>query len=93
MKCCVLVVVLSIRDSVHSSLSIFMCVQYKSCELTPFHSADYFQHRHTEEGFGELGPLYVNLYGKLNRANEIAERLIRVDLSMSEIIIAFIPCD
>jgi len=32
-----------------------------------------------EEGSGDLGPLYVNLYGNLNRANEIAEHIIRAD--------------
>ena len=45
----------------------------------PFCSADCFQYWHEEEGFGDLAPLYMNLYGNLNRANEIAEHIIRVD--------------
>ena len=44
-----------------------------------FRSADRFQIRHTEEGSGDLGPLYVDLYGNLNRVNEIAEHIIRAD--------------
>ena len=45
----------------------------------PFRSADRFQYRHAEEGSGDLGPLFVDLYGNLNRANEIAEHIIRAD--------------
>ena len=43
----------------------------------PFHSADRFQY--PEEGSGDLGPLFVDLYVNLNRANEIAEHIIRAD--------------
>jgi len=52
-----------------------------------------FQYRHAEEGSGDLGPLYVDLDGNLNRANVIAEHISRADFVTSEIIIAFIPCD
>jgi len=45
----------------------------------PFRSGDCFQYQHAEEGSGDLGPLYVHLYGNLNRANEIAEHIIRAD--------------
>ena len=45
----------------------------------PFRSADRFQYRHAEEGSGDLEPLFVDLYGNLNRANEIAEHIIRAD--------------
>ena len=44
-----------------------------------FCSADCFQYWHAEEGSGDLGPLYVDLYRNLNRANEIAEHTIRAD--------------
>jgi len=52
----------------------------------PFHSTDCFQDRHVEEGSGDLGPLYMNLYGTLNRANEIAGHI-------SEVIMADAPRD
>ena len=47
----------------------------------PFRSTDRFQYRHVEEGSGDLhvGPLYVDLYGSLNRVNGIAEHIIRAD--------------
>ena len=45
----------------------------------PFHSTDCFQYQHAEEGSGDLGPLYMDLYGNLNRDNEIAEHIIRAD--------------
>ena len=44
-----------------------------------FRSTDRFQYRHAEEGSGDLGPLFVDLYGNLNRANEIEEHIIRAD--------------
>ena len=31
----------------------------------PFRSADHFQYRHTEEGSGDLGPLYMNSWMQL----------------------------
>ena len=45
----------------------------------PFRSTDRFHYRYMEEGSGDFGPLYVDLYGNLNRANEIAEHKIRAD--------------
>jgi len=49
----------------------------------PFCSTDRFQYWHVEEGSGDLhvGPLYVDLYGNLNKANEIAEHIIRADFA------------
>jgi len=41
----------------------------------PFRSGDHLQYRHVEEGSGDLGPLFMNLYRNLNRANEIAEHI------------------
>ena len=40
-----------------------------------FCGTDCFQYRHAEEGSGDLGPLYVNLYRNLNRASEIGDGL------------------
>ena len=58
----------------------------------PFRSALVSARR--EEGSGDLGPLYVNLYQKLNRANEIAEHIIRIDLSHEwDNFSNYIPCD
>ena len=46
-----------------------------------------------EEGSGDLGPLCVDLYGNLNRANEIAEHIIRADFATWARSLAFIPRD
>ena len=63
----------------------------------PFRSADRFQYRHAEEGSGDLGPLFVDLYGNLNRANEIAEHIIIafitrdwLDKNVQEVVLAAI---
>ena len=46
-----------------------------------------------EEGSGDFEPLYVDLYKKLNRANEIVEHIIRVDFATRarSLYTAFIP--
>ena len=63
-----------------SSLNMHMTLDLVS-RASPilFRSTDCFQYRHVEEGSGDLGPLFVDLYGNLNRANEIAEHIIRAD--------------
>jgi len=67
------------------SLNVGMCPDPSSLvsrtSPIPFRSNDRFQYWHVEEGSGDLhvGPLYVDLYGNLNRANKIAEHKIRAD--------------
>jgi len=49
-----------------------------------------------EEGSGDLGPHYVNLYENFTRANEIAkhiELILSNEQLFNNTIMAFIPCD
>ena len=54
-----------------------------------FRSTVRFQYQHMEEG---SGPLNMNLYGNLNRANEVAEHIINDFVMWARLLAAaFIP--